>query len=89
MKAQTDGRLQRKQGGTIRDGSIDAGLICLSAMQKPGQIFSCREIAFVCGVSHGFAYQTELRALRKLRERLRRELSLSYSDLARHSDEQL
>lgn len=60
--------------------SIEAGLDALRARALPGETFSHRAIAEACGCSWQNIYLIERRALRKVRERLRRELKLSYSN---------
>lgn len=63
------------------DGSVEAGLICLCAWARPGQTVSHRDIAKVCGVSRGLIFLIEKKALRKVREKLRRELKMDYSQM--------
>lgn len=72
----------RVKGVQLRDGSIEAGLHCLSMVSKPGQTFTQGEIAQACGCSRTLIYLTEQRALKKIRERLRRELKVSYAEMA-------
>ena len=53
------------------DGSIDAGLtLLLARAAQDGRIYSHREIAEVCGCSWQFIWQTEQRALKKLKQAL-------------------
>jgi hypothetical protein len=64
MKSQT----QIINGRTLpADGSMDAGLLVLSAVVPPGQTFTYREIAEVCGVTWQTIQYIEKQALRKLR----------------------
>lgn len=64
----------------IRDGSVDAGLICLSAIARPGRPFTQAEIAYACGRTRGWCFMAEQKILKKIRERLRRSLEFSYRD---------
>lgn len=63
------------------DGGLDAGLECLAAAAKPGQRFSHRQIAFVCGCSRSWIFLIEKRAMKKIRERLRKRMNLNYGEM--------
>jgi hypothetical protein len=58
--------LPRKQ---VVDGSIEAGLICLTAWraENPGHSLSRDEIAFVCGCCDTLIWRIENAALKKLK----------------------
>lgn len=63
------------------DGGLDAGLECLAAFAKPGQSFSHRQIAYVCGCSRGWIFLLEKQALQRIREALRKKLQLNYGQM--------
>lgn len=54
---------------------IDVGLAAMGKYQASGQIMCVRDIAEVCGCHFEAIRQIELRALRKIRHRLRREVA--------------
>ncbi len=61
--------LPRKQ---ILDGSIEAGLLCLTAWRRknPGHSLTRDEIAFVCGCRDSAIWRIEMTALKKLKKKL-------------------
>jgi hypothetical protein len=65
-----------------RDGTMEAGLYVLAQVARPNQVFTHREIAKACGCSWQNIWLIEKRALRKVRERLRRTMKASYGDFA-------
>lgn len=65
-----------------KDFQINLGLDVLAALSKPGQRWTHDQINQACGMSHGWCYVIEQAALKKIRARLRRELKMSYSDMA-------
>lgn len=54
----------------IADGSIEAGLLCLSLWlcRHPGVTLTRREIAYVCGCSDSLIYALEQTALKRIRK---------------------
>jgi hypothetical protein len=56
---------------SIKDGSIEAGLLCLSLWlaEHPGAVLSRDEIAFVCGCSDSLIGAIENQAMGKLKKR--------------------
>lgn len=71
-----------KQGmpkhGSERQLVIDVGLAVLANNRKEGEEYTAAEIANVCCVSHSAIRQAEQRALKKLREALRRKLQIPW-----------
>ena len=59
-----------------RDGSVDAGLWALAQVSRNGVRYSLYEIAFVCGCSAEWVRQIEERAIKKMRDRLRRKIEI-------------
>lgn len=61
-------------GGSIydahRNSEVDLALAIMCALVRPGECVTHRTIAEVTGMSHGGSYMIELRALKKLRNRL-------------------
>ena len=64
---------QLEEGGHVgREGNsyIDLGLALLAHLRKPGETLTAHDIAAWCGCSRAAIQAIELRALRKLRQRL-------------------
>lgn len=59
---------------------MEVGLAVLATLVKPGQSVSHRAIAEVCGCSRGLIFLIEKQALKKVRERLRKELHLTHAE---------
>lgn len=59
---------------------VNMGLELLAARSKPGQNFSCEEIAAWCDCSWQAIWHIERKAIRKIRARLRRELRLTHHE---------
>ena len=57
---------------------IDLGLDVLNTVRLPGEQLSRSDIAHVCGCTRQNIEQIEMRALKKIRLRLRQELGLDY-----------
>jgi transcriptional regulator len=68
---------------------IDLGLDVILAVSRPGQRWPTRDIAYVCGCTNTNIFIIEKRALKKIRERMRRKLELSHGQLAVASMETL
>lgn len=51
----------------ITDGSLDAGLVVLSAITPRGVELSLEDIAYVCGCNRQDIWHIERRAMRKLK----------------------
>jgi hypothetical protein len=64
-----------------RKNNIDLGLAVLAAIRAPHETISCRAIAAACDCSWQNIHQIERKAMRRCRERLRREWGLSYDQL--------
>jgi hypothetical protein len=64
-----------------RSHSIDLGLAVLAVIRPPHTTFSCRAIAAACDCSWQNIHQIERKALRHLRDRLRRDWQLTYDQL--------
>lgn len=62
--------------------SIDLALDVINTVRQPHQWLSTRDIAEICGCSNTLIFLTEKRALRKVRERLRRELAMNYGEFS-------
>ena len=53
----------------------------LAARRMPGQTFTAQQVGDFCGCSHAAVQQMERESLRKVRERLRKALGLSRSQI--------
>ena len=65
-----------------RDLEIDVGLHVLASHVKPGERVPDRTIGYVCGRSHGWVCMMNRKLMRKVRERLRRAIADSQSQIA-------
>jgi hypothetical protein len=61
---------------------LDTDIAILHALMKPGQRLSCDAIADIVGCSHTLVFLTEKKALKKVRERLRKNLGLNHGQFA-------
>lgn len=59
------------------DGSLLAGLRLAAAVSRPGQRWSHRDLAYVCGVSRTWIYLIERQALRKIRFAMKQQFNLT------------
>jgi hypothetical protein len=59
---------------------IDLGLAVLAVLRPAGVLYSRREIGAVCGCCHQNISRIEKKALRKVREKLRRSLGLTWHE---------
>lgn len=53
---------------SVKDGSVDAGLLLLAQVTPAGRVRTQEEIAFVCGCSLQNIQHIERAAMRKLRD---------------------
>lgn len=60
--------LDERAGGPV-DGSIDAGLLLLEIITRPGETWTQEEIAIACGCSKGYIWLIEKTAMEKMRRR--------------------
>jgi hypothetical protein len=63
--------------------SIDCSLDVIAAVMRPGEQLGQREIADICGCSRSLIHQIEKKALRKVRERLRKETGIGFGQFCR------
>lgn len=61
---------------------FDCSLDVIRAVIMPGQILQQREIADICGCSRSLIHQIEKKALRKIREHLRKELEMDHGEFS-------
>lgn len=69
---------RRNIPGSVLNENINV----LHALMRPGERLPSRSIAEIVGCTHGLVYLIEKRAVR---ERLRRQLGLSYTEFFRQS----
>jgi transcriptional regulator len=60
--------------------NFDAALEVIATVMRPGEILGQREIAEICGCSRSLIHQIEKKALRKIRERMRKEFGMSFEE---------
>lgn len=60
----------RDSSTPYEDGTVDIGLVALVDRSTPGQTWTHRQIAHVCGCSKSFIQLIELTALKKLRKKM-------------------
>lgn len=61
---------------------LDEGINVLHAMMKPGQRLSSRSIAEIIGCSNTLVYLIEKKALKKVREKLRKEMGVNHGEFS-------
>lgn len=62
--------------------NIDLALDVTRSLMRPGDRLSTRSIAEICGCSNTLIFLIEKKALRKVREKLRRKMGISYGEFA-------
>jgi hypothetical protein len=67
---------------TIPSRELDTNINILHAMMRPGERLSSHTIAEAVGCSNTLIYLIEKKALKKVRERIRKEFRLNHAELA-------
>lgn len=64
------------------DQTINEGINILHALMRPGERMSVRDIAASVGCSRGLVFHIEKTALKKVRDKLRKQKGLSYGEFS-------
>ena len=67
---------------SIPKRELDTNINVLHALMRPGERLSSRSIAEAVGCTNTLIYHIEKRALKKVRERMRRQLGINHGQFA-------